>query len=336
MAEEEGVSCRGGEGVMEPVLEGRGLKKVYPVKTPLGRVKGVVRAVDGVDFALVPSEILGVVGESGCGKSTLARLVLRLEEPDSGHLYFQGEDVYSLDEKALEPFRRQVQIVFQDPFSSLNPRMKVATMLMEPLLVHRVVASKVEARERVADLMERVGLSRDDLDKYPHQFSGGQRQRVGIARALVLNPRVVVADEPTSSLDVFVQAQVLNLMLELMEERGFSYVFISHNLSLVGQVADRIMVLYLGRVVETGPARELVREPLHPYTQLLVNSVPVPDPSQAHLDTLPPLGDVPSPLDPPPGCPFHPRCPHAREICREGSPPLKDMGGGRQVACYLM
>ncbi len=320
---------------MEPILEGKGLRKVYPIKTPLGRLKGVVKAVDGVDFTLMPSEILGVVGESGCGKSTLARLALRLEEPDGGHLYFRGEDVYSLDEKDMRPFRKQVQIVFQDPFSSLNPRMKVATMLMEPLLVHRVVSSPAEARERVADLLERVGLSRSDLDKYPHQFSGGQRQRVGIARALVLNPQVVVADEPTSSLDVFVQAQVLNLMLELMEERGLSYIFISHNLSLVGQVADRIMVLYLGKVVEVGPAGDLVRDPLHPYSRLLVSSVPVPDPSQAHLDTLPPLGDVPSPLDPPPGCPFHPRCLHVRRICREEPPPLRDVGGGRRVACYL-
>ncbi len=321
---------------MEPVLEGRELRKVYPIKTPLGRLKGVVRAVDGVSFSLMPSEILGVVGESGCGKSTLARLILRLEEPDGGHLYFQGQDVYALEEKALVPFRRQVQIVFQDPFSSLNPRMKVSTMLTEPLLVHRLVESRAQAMERVVQLMERVGLSRGDLDKYPHEFSGGQRQRVGIARALILDPQVVVADEPTSSLDVFVQAQVLNLMLELMEERGFSYIFISHNLSLVGQVADRIMVLYLGRVLETGPARELVREPLHPYTRLLVDSVPVPDPERAHLHTLPPLGDVPSPLSPPSGCPFHPRCPRARGICMEEPPPLRDLGGGRRVACYLV
>ncbi len=320
----------------EPVLQGREIKKAYPIKTPLGRLKGVVRALDGVDFTLMPSEILGVVGESGCGKSTLARLILRLEEPDGGHLFFKGQDVYALDEKALKPFRRQVQIVFQDPFSSLNPRMKVSSMLTEPLLVHKVVESKAQALERVALLLERVGLSRGDLDKYPHEFSGGQRQRVGIARALVLDPQVVVADEPTSNLDVFVQAQVLNLMLELMEERGFSYIFISHNLSLVGQVADRIMVLYLGRVVETGPARELVKEPFHPYTRLLVNSVPVPDPARAHLHTLPPLGDVPSPLNPPPGCPFHPRCPKARDVCQESPPSLKDMGGGRQVACYLM
>ncbi len=320
----------------EPLLQGQEIKKAYPIKTPLGRLKGVIRAVDGVSFFLNPSEILGVVGESGCGKSTLARLILRLEEPDGGHLFFRGQDIYALEEGELGTFRRQVQIVFQDPFSSLNPRMKVATMLTEPLLVHKMVDSKAQALERVAQLLERVGLSRGDLDKYPHEFSGGQRQRVGIARALVLDPQVVVADEPTSNLDVFVQAQVLNLMLELMEERGFSYIFISHNLSLVGQVADRIMVLYLGRVVETGPARDLVKGPLHPYTRLLVNSVPIPDPARSHLHTLPPLGDVPSPLNPPSGCPFHPRCPEARGMCREDSPPLKDVGKDRQVACYLV
>jgi len=321
---------------MEPILRGQGIRKVYPIKTPLGRLRGVIRAVDGVHFYLMPSEILGVVGESGCGKSTLARLILCLEEPDGGHLFFKGQDLYALDEKELTPFRRQVQIVFQDPFSSLNPRMKVSTMLTEPLLVHRVVGSRAKALERVGQLLERVGLSPRDLDRYPHEFSGGQRQRVGIARALVLDPQVVVADEPTSNLDVFVQAQVLNLMLELMEERGFSYIFISHNLSLVGQVADRIMVLYLGRVVETGPARALVGEPFHPYTRLLVSSVPVPDPTRAHLHTLPPLGDVPSPLNPPSGCPFHPRCPQAREICREEPPPMRELDGGRQVACYLV
>ncbi len=320
----------------EPILQGKGIRKAYPVKTPMGRLKGVVRAVNGVDFDLFSSEILGVVGESGCGKSTLARLILRLEEPDQGSLVFEGRDVYAMEEKDLRPFRRQVQIIFQDPFSSLNPRMKVSTMLTEPLLVHKLVESRDEALERVARLLDRVGLPRDALDKYPHEFSGGQRQRVGIARALVLDPRVVVADEPTSNLDVFVQAQVLNLMLELMEERGFSYIFISHNLSLVGQVADRIMVLYLGRVVEWGPARELVKEPLHPYTRLLVSSVPVPDPARAHLHTLPPLGDVPSPLNPPEGCPFHPRCPLAKEVCLDEPPPLKDRGQGRKVACHLV
>lgn len=315
-----------------PVLEGRGLKKSYPVKTPLGRVRGVLRAVDGVSFALMPSEILGVVGESGCGKSTLARLILCLEPFDGGHLFFMGREVTTQGDR---DFRRNIQIVFQDPFSSLNPRMKVGTMLMEPLLAHRIFTSKAQARREVAGLLERVGLSPQDMEKYPHQFSGGQRQRIGIARALVLDPRVVVADEPTSSLDVFVQAQMVNLMLDLMEERGLSYIFISHNLSLVGQIAHRIMVLYLGRVVETGPAQQLVESPLHPYTRLLLDSVPVPDPTKAHLDKLPPLGDVPSPLNPPPGCPFHPRCLQAREICGKEEPPLRDVGGSR-VACHLV
>jgi oligopeptide transport system ATP-binding protein len=318
-----------------PVLEGRGLKKSYPVKTPLGRVRGVVRAVDGVSFALMPSEILGVVGESGCGKSTLARLILCLEPLDGGQLFFMGREVTTQVDREMADFRRMTQIVFQDPFSSLNPRMKVGTMLREPLLAHRILSSKVQARKEVAGLLERVGLSPQDMERYPHQFSGGQRQRIGIARALVLDPRVVVADEPTSSLDAFVQAQVVNLMLDLMEERGLSYIFISHNLSLVGQIAHRIMVLYLGQVMETGPARQLVEDPVHPYTRLLLDSVPVPDPTKAHLDNLPPLGDVPSPLNPPPGCPFHPRCLQAREICGKEEPPLRDVGGC-QVACHLV
>ena len=317
------------------ILEGRGLKKSYPVRTPLGKVRGVVRAVDGVSFALMPSEILGVVGESGCGKSTLARLILCLEPFDGGQLFFMGREVRAQKDRDMINFRRRVQIVFQDPFSSLNPRMKVGTMLMEPLLAHGVISSKVQARKRVAGLLERVGLSPQDMERYPHQFSGGQRQRVGIARALVLDPQVVVADEPTSSLDVFVQAQVVNLMLDLMEERGLSYIFISHNLSLVGQIAHRIMVLYLGQVVEIGPARQLVEDPLHPYTRLLLDSVPMPDPTKAHLDRLPSLGDVPSPLDPPSGCPFHPRCPRARELCEREKPTLRGRGD-RQVACHLV
>ncbi len=335
MAQEARVPCGVGEGMSTPILEGKGLKKGYPIKTPMGRLKGIVKAVDGVSFSLSESEILGVVGESGCGKSTLARLILRLERPDGGCILFKGRDITMCKEREMREFRRRVQIVFQDPFSSLNPRMKVGTMLMEPLLVHRLVPSKRVARDRVASLLERVGLSTQDMERYPHQFSGGERQRIGIARALVLDPQVVVADEPTSSLDVFVQAQVVNLMLGLMEERRLSYVFISHNLSLVGQIAHRIMVLYLGRVMEAGPAHQLMEEPLHPYTQVLLDSIPAPDPKEAHLHRLPPLGDVPSPINPPPGCPFHPRCPQAQEVCRREAPSLCSLGD-REVACHLV
>lgn len=316
-----------------PLLDAKGLKKYYPIKSVWGKVLGVVHALERVDLSLYPEEIFGVVGESGCGKSTLARLVLRLEEPDEGTLSFCGKDVYTLEKEELKDFRRRVQIIFQDPFSSLNPRMKVGAMLAEPLRVYGLTASGRDARERVAELLSLVGLSPADMEKYPHQFSGGQRQRIGIARALVLNPEVIVADEPTSSLDVFVQAQVVNLMLKMKEEMGLSYLFISHNLSLVGQISDRIMVLYLGQVVETGPARELVGEPLHPYTKLLVESVPIPDPMKAHLDKLPPLGDVPSPLSLPKGCPFHPRCPLAMGLCRTEPPSLVRVGE-RWVSCH--
>jgi oligopeptide/dipeptide ABC transporter ATP-binding protein len=318
----------------DPVLEGKNLRKVYPFRSPLGKVKGTVKAVNGVDFVLMPSEILGLVGESGCGKSTLARLILRLEEPSEGRVYFKGQNIHLFKGEALREFRKRVQIIFQDPFSSLNPRMKVGSMLMEPLLVHHLVSSKGEAEDVVAGLLEMVGLSPSDMEKYPHQFSGGERQRVGIARALLLNPLVVVADEPTSSLDVFVQAQVINILLKLMMEKGLSYLFISHNLNLIGQVADRIMVLYLGQVVEVGPGRELIKEPLHPYTRLLVESVPLPDPEKAHLDRLPPLGDVPSPINPPTGCSFHPRCPRAGDLCSREEPMFRDLGSGRKVACH--
>ncbi len=336
MVKGERASGLGGEGMSVPVLEGRGLGKAYPFRSSLGRVKGTVRAVNGVDFELMPSEILGLVGESGCGKSTLARLILRLEEPSEGRVYFKGNNVYLLKGDALRDFRRGVQIIFQDPFSSLNPRMTVGSMLMEPLLIHCLVSSRSEARDVVAGLLEMVGIPSSDMEKYPHQFSGGERQRIGITRALVLNPSVIVADEPTSSLDVFVQAQVINILLKLMEEKGLSYLFISHDLNLVGQVADRIIVLYLGQVVEVGPGQELVRNPLHPYARLLVESVPLSDPLKAHLDQLLPLGDVPSPINPPPGCAYHPRCPLARDICSGEEPVLRDLGGGRKVACHLV
>jgi len=319
--------------VSPPILEARDIKKHYPIKTIWGRLLGVVHALENVSFSLEPEEILGVVGESGCGKSTLARIVLRLEKPTSGTIFFHEKDIFSLEKKELKEFRKKVQIVFQDPFAALNPRMKIGTMLAEPLIVHKLVGSKKEAKEKVKETLSLVGLLPSDMDKYPHQFSGGERQRIGIARALILDPEIIVADEPTSSLDVFVQAQVINLLLRLKEQKGLAYIFISHNLSLVGQIADRTMVLYLGRVVEIGPAREVVKDPLHPYTKLLVDSIPIPDPLKAHLDKLPPLGELPSALALPPGCAFHPRCPIAMPVCKDEPPKLKKVGN-REVSCH--
>ena len=318
-----------------PLLQVEGLVKHFPVrKGILGRVQGAVRAVDGVSFDLAPGETLGVVGESGCGKSTLGRLVLRLIEPSAGSIRFGGQDLGSLDAGALRARRRAMQIIFQDPYSSLNPRMTVGQTLAEPLRLHGLHAGS-ETR-RVEELLETVGLAARHARRYPHEFSGGQRQRIGIARALALNPKFIVCDEPIAALDVSIQAQVVNLLEGLQERLGLTYLFISHDLSMVRHIADRVAVMYLGRIVELASRDALYEKPLHPYAQALLSAVPEPDPRiESRRQRIVLTGDVPSPSRPPPGCAFSTRCPQAMPHCRVAAPVLTEVEPGRQVACHL-
>jgi oligopeptide/dipeptide ABC transporter ATP-binding protein len=316
------------------LLEARGLVKHYPVRGGLfSRAKGAVRAVDGVSFSLAPRETLGLVGESGCGKTTLARLVLRLEEPSAGGLFFDGEDLLALSARALRARRRDFQIVFQDPMSSLNPRMTVGDILAEPLVVHGV-ARGAEADRRVEALLAQVGIPASWQARYPHEFSGGQRQRIGVARAIALGPKLVVCDEAVSALDVSVQAQVLNLLLELRERLGLAYLFISHDLSVVRHVSDRVAVMYLGQIVEQAPTPALFGAPAHPYTKALLSAIPVPDPRR-RPERIVLRGDVPSPANPPPGCRFHTRCPAVLPRCSREVPPAYPVGPGHEVRCFL-
>ncbi len=319
---------------MTPILEARALAKHFPVSQGLFSRPRVVRAVDGVSLSVRRGETLALVGESGCGKSTLGRLILRLIEPTSGEILLDGRNITRLTERALRPLRRRMQIVFQDPFSSLNPRMTVRDIVGEGIVLHRL-AKGAACDERVASLLARVGLREDQLDRYPHEFSGGQRQRIGIARALSVEPDVIVCDEPTSALDVSIQAQILNLLAELQESLSLAYLLISHDLKVVEHAAHAVAVMYLGRIVERAPTRSLFERRLHPYTQALLAAVPTPDPAQRRLRVLAP-GDPPSPLDPPSGCAFHPRCPRAKKgICDVDRPPLVDQGDGHEVACFF-
>jgi oligopeptide transport system ATP-binding protein len=308
-----------------PLLSVRGLVKHYPLTQGvlLRRQVGAVQAVSGVSFDLRPAQTLGVVGESGCGKTTVAKLITSLERPTEGEIRYQGEDISRLSGRALKAVRRDIQMVFQDPYSSLNPRMTVGDIVGEPFDIHPEVAPKGERRRRVRELLDVVGLNPEYLNRYPHQFSGGQRQRIGIARGLALRPRIIVADEPVSALDVSVQAQVINLMARLQEEFGLSYVFIAHDLSVVRHISDRVAVMYLGQIVETGTETEIYDHPTHPYTQALLSAVPVPDPeTRRRRDRIILTGDVPSPADPPSGCRFRTRCWKARPQCAEEAPPL--------------
>ena len=315
-----------------PALEVRDLVKHYVAKRSVfGRTLTIVKAVDGVSFAILPGETLALVGESGCGKSTVGRLVMRLLEPTSGQVFLGGTDVTSMSESQIRPYRRNVQIIFQDPFSSLNPRMTVGQILAEPLMLHAIVPQN-RRRERVAELLERVGLRPEQAARYPHEFSGGQRQRIVIARALAVEPKVIVCDEPVSALDVSIRAQILNLLKDLQGRLGLSYIFISHDLSVVKHIAHRVAVMYLGRIVETGSADAVFSDPRHPYSRALLSAIPVASPI-AQRDRRLLEGDVPSPLHPPPGCHLHTRCPYAQPICSVERPLLE--GGDHPAACHF-
>jgi oligopeptide/dipeptide ABC transporter ATP-binding protein len=317
-----------------PVLDVAGLKKHFPIrKGLLRRAVGHVHAVDGVSFTINEGETLGLVGESGCGKSTVGRAVLRLIEPTAGTVSLKGEEITGLGRRSLRPLRRRMQIVFQDPFSSLNPRMKAGDIVAEPFRVHGI-ASGSERRDRVAALFQRVGLRTAQMSSFPHQFSGGQRQRISIARALALDPSFIVADEPVSALDVSIQAQVINLLMDLQRDMRLSYLFISHNLAVVEHISHRVAVMYLGRIVEYTDKATLFARPLHPYTEALLAAVPLPDPALKRTKHRV-EGDVPSPIRPPSGCHFHPRCPYAEARCRIEPPLLKEAGPGHLVACHL-
>jgi len=315
------------------LLEVKDLKKYYPVTGGLlSRHLGDVKAVDGVSFYINEGETLGLVGESGCGKSTLGRTILRLEEPTEGKIIYQGIDITSLGKKALRELRKEIQIIFQDPQASLDPRMTIEQSIGEPLLIHGVKDDRERAK-RVVEILERVGLEVQHSWRYPHEFSSGQRQRIGIGRVLTLNPRLIIADEPVSALDVSIQAQILNLMLDLQKEFGLAYLFIAHDLSVIRQVSHRVAVMYLGKIVELAGREEIFQNALHPYTQALLSAIPDVRREKKTRILLP--GSVPSPLNPPPGCHFHPRCHRVLPVCSKEEPQLKDVGGGHLVACHL-
>jgi oligopeptide/dipeptide ABC transporter ATP-binding protein len=335
-----------------PLVETVDLSKVFATKVPYAREPGLVsrarralfrrpadvRAVDRVSLSILPGETLGLVGESGCGKSTLGRTILRLLEPSGGTIRFDGERLEGLPPHRMRPYRRHMQMIFQDPYASLNPRMTVGATLAEPLEIHGLASTRRERESRVAELLDEVGLRPDAARRYPHEFSGGQRQRIGIARALAVRPRFIVADEPISALDVSIQAQIVNLLVDLQRREKLTYLFISHDLKIVQHISDRVAVMYLGKVVELAPAAQLYREPLHPYTISLLSAVPVPDPTRKRLRIVL-EGDVPSPLDPPPGCPFHPRCPVPAKdkvpACFTEMPALRELRPGQTVACHV-
>jgi oligopeptide transport system ATP-binding protein len=318
-----------------PLVEVRGLKKYFPVtKGLLAREVAWVRAVDDVTFSVREGETLGLVGESGCGKSTLARAIVRLLEPTAGEILFEGRSIGSLNRRELRPLRREMQMVFQDPYASLNPRKRVGSILAAPLKIHGIGDAE-DRRRRVRELLAMVGLSPEHYNRFPHEFSGGQRQRIGLARALALRPKLVVADEPVSALDVSIQSQMLNLLEDLQNAFGLTYVFIAHDLGVVRHISDRIAVIYLGRLVELSPALELYERPIMPYTEALLSAVPIPDPDVSERrERIVLKGDAPSPSDPPSGCRFHPRCRYMTEICARVEPPLVDFGGGHLAACH--
>ena len=318
----------------QPLLDARRLVKHYPIKGGVMLKEiAAVKAVDDVSLSISPGETLGLVGESGCGKSTFGRAILRLEEPTAGEVWFDGENILTFDAEKQRALRKKMQIIFQDPFSSLNPRKPVASIVGEPLLIHGM-KNRRERDARVLELLRVVGLRQEHMRRYPHMFSGGQRQRIGVARALALNPKLVVCDEAVSALDVSIQAQVLNLLKDLQEEFGLTYLFISHDLHVVEHISDRVAVMYLGKIVEIADRLTIYARPLHPYTQALLSASPMPDPTR-HQKRVILKGDVPSPIDPPPGCRFHTRCPFAESLCTTNEPVLREINAGHQAACHF-
>jgi oligopeptide transport system ATP-binding protein len=319
------------------LLEVTDLVKHYPVSGGMfGREVGVVRAVDGVSFTIRRGETLGLVGESGCGKTTTGRCILQLERPTSGSIRFEGQELTTLGSEALRPVRRRMQVIFQDPYSSLNPRMTVGQIVEEPLAVHKLAPDAAARSARVRELLGQVGLLPQYGQRYPHELSGGQRQRVGIARALAMEPSLIICDEPVSALDVSIQAQIINLLEDLGRDLGLTYLFVAHDLSVVRHISDRVAVMYLGRIVEVADRQALYQTPLHPYTRALLSAVPIPDPEvEAHRERVVLGGEVPSPLRPPPGCAFHPRCPIAVDDCHRSRPELREIQPGHRAACHL-
>ncbi len=319
---------------METLLSVENLEVHFPIKKGLlSRTAGYVYAVDGVSFTLGKGETLGIVGESGCGKTTTGLAVIRLIEPTAGIVRFLETDITTMNTSELRALKRQIQIIFQDPYSSLNPRMTVNHILRDPMEIHNVYPG-AERKERIAYLLEKVGLRPEQGRRYPHEFSGGQRQRIGIARALALNPQVIIGDEPVSALDVSIQAQIINLLIDLQQEFHLSYIIIAHDLAVVEHICDRIAVMYLGKIVETAAYNNVYADPKHPYTRALLSAIPVADP-RVKKERMILKGDVPSPINPPSGCAFHPRCPHRMDVCDQAAPELKDIGDCHQVACYL-
>lgn len=322
--------------VDRPLLEVQELRKYYPIRSGVFRkTVGHVKAVDSISFYINEGETLGLVGESGCGKSTTGASILRLEEPTAGEILFDGHDVLALNKGELRQMRKKMQMVFQDPYSSLNPRMTVSEIVGEPLDIHGLAPNRRERADRIKEILDSVGIRQDQASRYPHEFSGGQRQRIGIARALAVSPKLIIADEPVSALDVSIQAQVINLLQDLQTEFHLTYLFIAHDLSVVKHISDRIAVMYLGKIVEMAGKRELYDRPLHPYTESLLSAVPVPNPRRKRQRIIL-EGDVPSPVEPPSGCRFHPRCPQAGAICSQKEPVFRDYGGCHYVACHLL
>jgi len=317
-----------------PILEVRNVKKYFPIRKGFfSKLKGHVHAVDGVTFTLDEGETLGLVGESGCGKTTLGRSILRLIEPTSGEILFRGEDILALDQEKMRGLRREIQVIFQDPYSSLNPRLTVGGLIAEGLKNHGLKITS-DRKDYIVTLMEKVGLRAEQINRYPHEFSGGQRQRIGIARALALNPKLIICDEPVSALDVSIQAQVINLLVNLQKEFGLSYVFIAHDLNVVEHISDRVAVMYLGKIVELAKDVDLYTTPQHPYTEALLSAVPIPNPKMKKKRVLL-AGEIPSPIQLPTGCRFHTRCPYKIDLCQEIEPEFKDLGGGHWVSCHI-
>lgn len=321
---------------MEYLLEVKNLKKYFPISRGLlGRNTSYVKSVDNVSFKIKKGETLGLVGESGCGKTTTGRTTIKLYEPTEGQIIFKGKDITNLSESEMLPIRKQMQMIFQDPYASLNPRMTVSDIIMESLLIHKMYTEK-ERKERVKELLSVVGLNAEHGNRYPHEFSGGQRQRIGIARALAVEPEFIVCDEPISALDVSIQAQIINQLEDLQKDYQLTYLFIAHDLSMVKHISDNIAVMYLGNIVEIAESNELYAHPQHPYTKALLSAIPIPDPNTAKTKTRIMLeGEVPSPINPPQGCKFHARCKYKKPICEQQQPKLKDGGGGHMIACHL-